>query len=182
MPNFDSNDSTRSQFCTCHDSWAVMTCAKLWPAPIIVFEENPTWILTRFGFWAHKPFVSWVPDIFPDFPKKTSECSVLEPQFPGVGYREEQIDAESLLTSPRPWPFKVKAQRRSLAQGTTWRHQSWEITLGKVAFPWWRSRSLLGKVASQGWRSNSREAQGGFWLIQTEMGRQRCGRMQHKGN
>ena len=28
---FDSNDSIRSQFCTCHDSWAVMACAKLLP-------------------------------------------------------------------------------------------------------------------------------------------------------
>ena len=26
-----SNDQIRSQFCTCHDCWAVMTCANLWP-------------------------------------------------------------------------------------------------------------------------------------------------------
>ena len=26
---FDSNDPVRSQFCTCHDSLAVVTCAKL---------------------------------------------------------------------------------------------------------------------------------------------------------
>ena len=27
--NFDGNHSISSQFCTCHDSWAVVTCAKL---------------------------------------------------------------------------------------------------------------------------------------------------------
>ena len=27
----NNNDPIRSQFCTCHDSCAVMTCAKLWP-------------------------------------------------------------------------------------------------------------------------------------------------------
>ena len=31
LSRFYFNDSIRSQFCTCHDSWAVMTCAKLWP-------------------------------------------------------------------------------------------------------------------------------------------------------
>ena len=160
-------------------SWHVQNCALLWS---LFFKKAQHEFLTRFVSWVHKLFVGWVPDIFTEFPKKTSECSVLEPSFPGVGLREEQIDAESLLTSPRPWPFKVKAQWRRLAQGTAWRHQSGEITLGMVAFPWWRSRSLLGKVASQGWRSNSREAQGCFWLIQIEMRRQRCGGMQHKGN
>ena len=30
-----SNDQISSQFCTCHDSWAVVTCANLWPDQII---------------------------------------------------------------------------------------------------------------------------------------------------
>ena len=33
----DSNDSTRSQICTCHDSSAVMACAKLWTDLISIF-------------------------------------------------------------------------------------------------------------------------------------------------
>ena len=33
---FYSNNSFRSQFFTCHDSSAVMTCAKLWPDLIII--------------------------------------------------------------------------------------------------------------------------------------------------
>ena len=36
--NFDSDDPTRSQICTCHNSWAVVTCAKLWSAHFIIFH------------------------------------------------------------------------------------------------------------------------------------------------
>ena len=61
-PDFDSNDRISSQFCTCHDSWAVMTCAKLWPDSIIIFQVKATWVLTRFGLWAHVSFVQWAPD------------------------------------------------------------------------------------------------------------------------
>ena len=28
----------RSQICVCHDSWAVVTCAKLWPDRMIIFH------------------------------------------------------------------------------------------------------------------------------------------------
>ena len=34
--NFDSHQPISSQFCTCHDSWAVVTWAKLWPDTIII--------------------------------------------------------------------------------------------------------------------------------------------------
>ena len=56
-----SNDSIRSQTCTCHDSWAVMTCAKLWPNLSIIFEVGVKLIFTRFQLWAYKPFAKWVP-------------------------------------------------------------------------------------------------------------------------
>ena len=41
-------------FCTCHNSSAVVTCAKLWSDWIIVFQLRPTWIFTGFGWWAHE--------------------------------------------------------------------------------------------------------------------------------
>ena len=47
--NFD--DTIRSQICTCHDSWAVVKCTKLWPDYIIIFQERGIWIW--FGLWAH---------------------------------------------------------------------------------------------------------------------------------
>ena len=31
--HFNNNTQIRSQFCTCHDSWAVVTCANLWHDP-----------------------------------------------------------------------------------------------------------------------------------------------------
>ena len=34
--NYGSNDPVRSQFCTCHDSSAVMACAQLWPNQFII--------------------------------------------------------------------------------------------------------------------------------------------------
>ena len=39
------NDSIRSQFCTCHDSSAVMACAKLWPDWTIIILESPVWYI-----------------------------------------------------------------------------------------------------------------------------------------
>ena len=47
--NYDSNDQIRSQSCPCHNSWAVVTCAKFWPDLLIVFHAQATHILMRFG-------------------------------------------------------------------------------------------------------------------------------------
>ena len=58
--NVSSHDLIRSQFCTCHDSSAVMTCAKLWPDEINIFHVGAMHILTRFGLWAHNPIAIWV--------------------------------------------------------------------------------------------------------------------------
>ena len=50
-----------SKFCTCHDSSAVMTCAKLWPDLIIIIIVKARIIFTRFQLWAHKTFAKQVP-------------------------------------------------------------------------------------------------------------------------
>ena len=52
-----SDNLIRVQICTCHDSCAVMTCAKLWPDQIILFHIRAKRISTRFQLWVHKPFV-----------------------------------------------------------------------------------------------------------------------------
>ena len=36
--NSNSNEPIRSQICTYHDTWAVMTCAKSWPDWMIIFQ------------------------------------------------------------------------------------------------------------------------------------------------
>ena len=43
-----NNNLIRSQFCTCHDSWAVMVCAKLWPDWIIEIKIRVTRTFKRF--------------------------------------------------------------------------------------------------------------------------------------
>ena len=53
----DFSDPARSQICTCHDSWAVVACAKLWPDWIIISYPTGTTILGKFRLWAHNPFV-----------------------------------------------------------------------------------------------------------------------------
>ena len=55
--NCDFNDPTRAQFCTCHDSVAVVTCAKLWPGQIIIFHTTVARINTKFVLWAHRVLV-----------------------------------------------------------------------------------------------------------------------------
>ena len=59
--SFDTNDPVRPQICTCHDSWAVMTCANLWPDLTVIWDVRTIFIFTSFGFWAHKPLVKLVP-------------------------------------------------------------------------------------------------------------------------
>ena len=56
--NFDSDDPTRSQFCTCHNSWAAVACVELWPGQII-FYIRAIFVFTRFGLWAHILFEKW---------------------------------------------------------------------------------------------------------------------------
>ena len=61
----------RSQTCTCHDSWAVVTCAKLWPDLAIIFHVRAIiFFFTKFEWWAHKLFVKWAPDA-----RTKSQCS-----------------------------------------------------------------------------------------------------------
>ena len=44
-----SDDLIRSEFCTCHDSWAVVRCAKFWPDLISTIHIRATLMVTRFG-------------------------------------------------------------------------------------------------------------------------------------
>ena len=59
--SFDSNYSISSHFCTCHDSLAVMACAKLWTDLIIIFHMRAVNIFTRFVIWVRKSLVKWFP-------------------------------------------------------------------------------------------------------------------------
>ena len=56
----NNNDPMRSQFCTCHDSWAVVTCAMLWSDWIINIIIRARRIVAKFHFWALKSFVKWI--------------------------------------------------------------------------------------------------------------------------
>ena len=56
---FDSDDPIRPQLCTCHDSLAVMTCAKLWPDLIGIFHMRATYIFTKFVSQSQNPVVKW---------------------------------------------------------------------------------------------------------------------------
>ena len=55
-----NDNQTRSQFCACHDNWAVMTCAKLRSDRIIIFQIKTHWLYARFGLWLYKPLVTWI--------------------------------------------------------------------------------------------------------------------------
>ena len=57
------NYPIKSQFCTCHDSWAVVTCVKFWRDFVIIIKVKTSRIFTRFQLCAHKVFVKWVSDL-----------------------------------------------------------------------------------------------------------------------
>ena len=56
-----NNESIRSQFCTCHDSWAVVACTNLWSGWNRYIQNGEKLIATRFQPKAHIIFVKWVP-------------------------------------------------------------------------------------------------------------------------
>ena len=60
--NYDTNDRIRAPICTCHDSWTLIICAKLY----LNWNSNIKWksscILTRFGRWAGPALVKRVTD------------------------------------------------------------------------------------------------------------------------
>ena len=49
--SLDSNDPVRSQICICHDSWAVVACANLWPDLIAINHVRMKRLFTRCGIW-----------------------------------------------------------------------------------------------------------------------------------
>ena len=59
--NFDCNGLNRSQICTCHDSAAVVACAKLWPDLMIMCYVTAACIFTKFASWADRLFVKLAP-------------------------------------------------------------------------------------------------------------------------
>ena len=61
--NSYSNDPTRWQFCTCHNSWAIMGLTILWLDQIIFCYVRAVHIFIRFGLKAHKSFVKYDPVI-----------------------------------------------------------------------------------------------------------------------
>ena len=60
----NNNDHIRSQFCTCHDSWAVMPCAKVLPDCTIRNKLRAKLIATSFQIWAHKLIVTLTPSCY----------------------------------------------------------------------------------------------------------------------
>ena len=57
-----NSEPIMSQFCTCHDSSAVMVCAKLWPDWTSRITIRIKRIFTRFQWWAREVLVKWLPD------------------------------------------------------------------------------------------------------------------------
>ena len=55
--NLDTNDPISSQFCTYHNSWAVVACAKLWPDLANIFHIRATHTFTTCGLWAPELFM-----------------------------------------------------------------------------------------------------------------------------
>ena len=54
--HFDWSDSTRQQFCTCHDSSTGVTCAKWWSNRIISLKKKPSKNLKKIWFMASRNF------------------------------------------------------------------------------------------------------------------------------
>ena len=71
-PYMKNNGKIMSQFCICHDSWAVVTCANVWGDWIIKIVIIGKRIFTRFPLRANAPFVIHVPDWFQSWDKGLS--------------------------------------------------------------------------------------------------------------
>ena len=123
------NDMSRSQICTCHKRWAVVTCAKLWPDWIIRIKIGAKLIATRFQFWAHKWFVKWVPH-YTDVIMATMVSRITSLMVVYSTFIQTQIKEN--IKAPRHWPLcgeftgtsEFPAQRASYAENVSiwWRH------------------------------------------------------------
>ena len=65
---FHYNDPIRLQFCTCHDSWAVVACAKLPPDWIIIFSRKPTPISNEIWIMSSWAICEIIPSVWLYFP------------------------------------------------------------------------------------------------------------------
>ena len=54
--NYESNDKNCSRFCTCHNSSAVVACAKFWPDLIIIFQITTSQFFLH--FFNHKLYIT----------------------------------------------------------------------------------------------------------------------------
>ena len=59
--SYDSENSIRSEICTCHNSSAAIACTKFWADLIIIIHVRAKHIFARFESWAQKYFVKWDP-------------------------------------------------------------------------------------------------------------------------
>ena len=57
-----NNYQIRSHFCTCHDSWAAVACANLWPSWKIRIDIRTKWMIYVIRLWTHEPFVRCIPE------------------------------------------------------------------------------------------------------------------------
>ena len=67
--NFQCEHSIRSQFCTCHDSWAAVVCAKMWPDVIHQFKKSQN-----------------APDPYPTMLHSEQKCAHFSSEWSIVGY------------------------------------------------------------------------------------------------
>ena len=84
--NFGFIQQIRPQFCSWHDTYVVVACAKVWPDLIIVFHGKVSRIFKRFMLWVHTELVKWIPGsillaftlliIFISLQKSSCHCNI----------------------------------------------------------------------------------------------------------
>ena len=96
----------RSYFCICHDSWAVVTCAKYDMIKSLESHSEQKNISTIFSLWAHKPLV------WNGFPIILHVTRKLHGNIPNYLY---------LFDLNRNWPSCYTSVRRSRRLRIYWR-------------------------------------------------------------
>ena len=114
-----NDNSIRPQFCTCHNSSAVVTCANLWPDWIIRIIIIAKRIFTWFLLWAHKPFVNWTPGVFVSSTRDVllSTADPNEQQIKPVWCQQRSI-SEEICQVPVP------SQCWEMTENSKWKYSS----------------------------------------------------------
>ena len=126
--NFNSNDPIRSQFCTCHNSWAVMTCANLWPDMLCISKVRATHFFQDLNYELINPLghgsqVTYEDTLTSQQPRVATITSISYTSSPSYNHCHYKRAIKNLNTKYQVWLTKMPGLSWVLYTTASWEIQ-----------------------------------------------------------